>query len=58
MKLAFRRRAGEAGQGLVEYALILCLVAVIMIVVLISLGGSYLNLYSDIENGLAIATGA
>ena len=43
---------------MVEYALILCLVAVIMIVVLISLGGSYLNLYSDIENGLAIATGA
>jgi Flp pilus assembly pilin Flp len=58
MDLAIRRRTGQAGQGLVEYALILCLVAVIMIVVLISLGGSYLNLYSDIENGLAIATGA
>ena len=57
MEFIIRRRTGEAGQGMVEYALILCLVAVIMIAVLISLGGGYRNLYSDIENGLAIATG-
>jgi pilus assembly protein Flp/PilA len=38
----------EAGQGLVEYALILVLVAVVVIVVLIATGGQSKNLYSDI----------
>jgi Flp pilus assembly pilin Flp len=42
----FKRR--QAGQGMVEYALILALVALIIIVALIATGGQVINLYSDI----------
>jgi Flp pilus assembly pilin Flp len=42
----FRRR--QAGQGMVEYALILALVALIVIVALIATGGQIINLYSNI----------
>jgi pilus assembly protein Flp/PilA len=54
MKLLARRQArrGQAGQGMVEYALILVLVAVIVIVVLISTGQAFKNLYSDITTSL------
>lgn len=38
----------QAGQGMVEYALILALVAMIVIVALIATGGQIMNLYSDI----------
>jgi Flp pilus assembly pilin Flp len=38
----------QAGQGMVEYALILALVALIIIVALIATGGQVINLYSDI----------
>jgi Flp pilus assembly pilin Flp len=38
----------QAGQGMVEYALILALVALIVIVALIAMGGQAINLYSDI----------
>ena len=38
----------ESGQGLVEFALILALVALIVIVALIATGGQVVNLYSDI----------
>ena len=38
----------QAGQGMVEYALILALVALIVIVALIATGGQAVNLYSDI----------
>jgi pilus assembly protein Flp/PilA len=41
-----RRR--QSGQGMVEYALILALVALIVIVALIATGGQIINLYSDI----------
>jgi pilus assembly protein Flp/PilA len=41
-----RRR--QAGQGMVEYALILALVALIVIVALVATGGQVINLYSDI----------
>jgi len=40
--------ARQAGQGMVEYALILALVAMIVIVALIATGGQVINLYSDI----------
>jgi Flp pilus assembly pilin Flp len=46
MNINFRRR--QAGQGMVEYALILALVALIVIVALIATGGQVINLYSDI----------
>ncbi|HVC75781.1 MAG TPA: Flp family type IVb pilin [Candidatus Micrarchaeaceae archaeon] len=42
----FRRR--ESGQGMVEFALILALVALIVIVALIATGSQVKNLYSDI----------
>jgi pilus assembly protein Flp/PilA len=43
------KRGGETGQGLVEYALILVLVAVVVIVILSALGGVIANnLYGNI----------
>lgn len=38
----------ESGQGLVEYALILALVVLVVIVALLATGGQVRNLYSDI----------
>jgi pilus assembly protein Flp/PilA len=45
MIYAIRR---QSGQGMVEYSLILALVALIVIVALIATGGQIVNLYSDI----------
>jgi Flp pilus assembly pilin Flp len=42
------KQGRESGQGMVEYALILALVALIVIVALIATGGQVINLYSDI----------
>ena len=39
----------QRGQGMVEYALILALVALIVIVALIATGGQLINLYSQIS---------
>ena len=44
--------AKEKGQGLVEYALILVLIAVVVIVVLRLLGDRVNNIFSQINNGL------
>ncbi|HSP10556.1 MAG TPA: Flp family type IVb pilin [Candidatus Dormibacteraeota bacterium] len=44
--MSIRRR--ESGQGMVEFALILALVALIVIVALIATGSQVKNLYSDI----------
>ena len=38
----------QKGQGMVEYALILALVALIVIVALIATGGQLINVYSNI----------
>ncbi len=43
----------EEGQGLVEYALILVLVAIVVIVVLRLLGPMIANVFSDIIGGLS-----
>lgn len=43
---------GEHGQGLVEYALILMLVAIIVIIILIVFGDSVRELYCDITEAL------
>jgi pilus assembly protein Flp/PilA len=40
----------EAGQGLVEYALILILVAVVVIVILALLGPAIGNIFSNVMN--------
>ena len=43
----------EEGQGLVEYALILVLVAVVVIAILTLLGPQIANVFSKITNGLS-----
>jgi Flp pilus assembly pilin Flp len=45
---------GQAGQGMVEFALILALVALIVIVALIATGGQVINLYSDIVQTMCL----
>ena len=42
----------EEGQGLVEYALILVLIAVVVIVLLTTLGGQVRSTFSKIVSGL------
>jgi pilus assembly protein Flp/PilA len=42
----------EGGQGLVEYALILVLVALVVIVVLVLLGPAIGNMYSNIVTSI------
>lgn len=42
-------RDGEEGQGLVEYALILGLVAVVATVVLTEIGGDITNVFNEIK---------
>ena len=42
----------EEGQGLVEYALILVLIAIVVIIILTALGGVIQNVFSKIVSGL------
>lgn len=42
----------EEGQGLVEYALILVLIAIVVIVTLTVLGGQISTIFSQITSGL------
>ena len=42
----------EEGQGLVEYALILVLVAIVVIAILALLGPQIANIFSKVTNGL------
>lgn len=44
--------ADEAGQGMVEYGLILVLIAVVVIAVLVLLGNQVSNLFCNISTGL------
>jgi pilus assembly protein Flp/PilA len=43
----------ESGQGMVEYALILVLIAIVVIVVLTTVGKRVNNVFSNISNGLS-----
>ena len=45
--------AKEDGQGLVEYALILVLIAIVVIGVLSLLGGKVSSVFSEINSGLS-----
>ncbi|MBP1467155.1 Flp family type IVb pilin [Candidatus Chloroploca sp. M-50] len=45
--------AKEEGQGLVEYALILVLIAIVVIGILTVLGGRVNQVFSEINSGLA-----
>ena len=51
-KRCSRRRSGEEGQGMVEYALILVLIVIILIALVFTLGRQTNNFYSNIANGL------
>ena len=42
----------QAGQSLVEYSLILCLVVVVLVVILILLGNQVQNMYCNIPGGV------
>jgi pilus assembly protein Flp/PilA len=42
----------EKGQGLVEYALILVLIAIVVIAVLTTLGGKTCNVFSTVANAI------
>jgi pilus assembly protein Flp/PilA len=57
MKKLIKKFAGfvknEEGQGLVEYALILALVALLVIIALKFLGGTVANTYNNIGNALS-----
>ena len=46
------RLSDEGGQGMVEYALILVLIAVVVIAILIVVGNQVKNVFSNISNGL------
>ncbi|TMC48149.1 MAG: Flp family type IVb pilin [Chloroflexi bacterium] len=49
----FRPRLNdEEGQGMVEYALILVLIAVVVIVILQIVGSQVNNVFSNVSNGL------
>jgi pilus assembly protein Flp/PilA len=46
------RRGSERGQGLVEYSLIIALVAIVVIAILVLMGPQIGNIFSNITNGL------
>jgi Flp pilus assembly pilin Flp len=48
LPVVIRPDSKQSGQGLVEYALILALVVLVVIVALLATGGQVRNLYSDI----------
>jgi len=50
-------RADESGQGMVEYALVLILVAILLILAVQVLGHQTNSLYSNISNGLGTGAG-
>jgi pilus assembly protein Flp/PilA len=43
----------EEGQGMVEYALILVLISIVVIVILSTLGKTVNNVFSNVSHGLA-----
>jgi pilus assembly protein Flp/PilA len=51
--MLFARKSTERGQGLVEYALILVLVAIVVIAALMILGPIIGNAFSTINNSLS-----
>jgi pilus assembly protein Flp/PilA len=46
------RRRAERGQGLVEYSLIIALVAIVVIAILVLMGPQIGQIFSTITNGL------
>ncbi|MGH7722939.1 MAG: hypothetical protein ACRENL_08960 [Candidatus Dormibacteria bacterium] len=52
IELRTARRRGQRGQGMVEYAFIMLLVAIVVLVSVLVLGHQTSNLYSNISSGL------
>jgi pilus assembly protein Flp/PilA len=52
IRLLVDRFASERGQGMVEYALILVLIAVVVIAVLIVLGNQVANVFCNISGAI------
>ena len=50
-------RSREDGQGLVEYALIIALIAVVVIVAIVALRNQISNIFTHVSNCLQNATG-
>ena len=51
---ARRRQSRQCGQSMVEYALILVLISIVVIVILITQGATMVNMYSNIACALKI----
>jgi pilus assembly protein Flp/PilA len=49
----FLDRSQESGQGMVEYALIVVLIALVVIVILTMVGHQVNNVFSNISHGLS-----
>ena len=56
MDVSFRKagssNVGQRGQGMVEYALILVLVSIVVIVILLTMGNQILNVFSNVVAAL------
>jgi pilus assembly protein Flp/PilA len=52
-ELGERLRTREEGQGMVEYALILVLISIVVIVILSTLGKTVNNVFSNVSKGLS-----
>ncbi|MGC2191691.1 MAG: hypothetical protein WA751_05105 [Candidatus Dormiibacterota bacterium] len=55
IRLSRRLRSGSPGQAMVEYSLILVLVALVVLVIFIVVSHRVSDLYSNINNGLGMA---
>lgn len=51
--LGMLKQGREDGQGMVEYALILVLIAIVVIVILSTVGHQVNNVFSNISHGLS-----
>jgi pilus assembly protein Flp/PilA len=52
-ELGEQLRTREEGQGMVEYALILVLISIVVIVILSTLGKTVNNFFSNVSKGLS-----
>jgi pilus assembly protein Flp/PilA len=56
LKVLKRLFKGEEGQGMVEYGLIIALVAIVVIVVLTAMGGKLKDTFNNITNAVPSGT--
>ena len=51
-RIVFGSNDGQRGQGMVEYALILVLVSIVVIVILLTMGNQIANVFSNVVAAL------